>query len=176
VDVFPVSGTVLVKLAGQKNFSPLTAGEQIPVGTAVDVSHGRVSLVSAKGLKGGQQAADFYDGAFMVGQRRGQAMTSLRLIGGNFASCAGKSGDARPQARVASHRPPRRLWGSGHGSFTTQGRSASATVRGTIWLTEDDCNGTLVRVKRGVVAVRDLVLHKTVNVSAGHSYFARRKR
>jgi len=48
-------------------------------------------------------------------------------------------------------------------------------VRGTIWLTEDRCNGTLVRVRRGSVSVRDLVKRKTVIVKRGKSYFARAK-
>jgi hypothetical protein len=45
-------------------------------------------------------------------------------------------------------------------------------VRGTIWLTEDYCNGTLVRVRQGTVAVRDTVKKRTVLVAAGRSYFA----
>jgi ferric-dicitrate binding protein FerR (iron transport regulator) len=39
-------------------------------------------------------------------------------------------------------------------------------------LTEDYCNGTLVRVQRGTVAVRDTVKKRTVLVTAGKSYFA----
>jgi hypothetical protein len=45
-------------------------------------------------------------------------------------------------------------------------------VRGTLWLTVDTCDGTQVIVKRGVVAVFDVVAQRTVLVSAGHSYFA----
>jgi hypothetical protein len=43
------------------------------------------------------------------------------------------------------------LWGSGKGQFRTKGRYAAATVRGTIWLTADRCDGTFVRVRRGVI-------------------------
>jgi ferric-dicitrate binding protein FerR (iron transport regulator) len=46
-------------------------------------------------------------------------------------------------------------------------------VRGTNWLTEDSCNGTLVRVRRGKVAVTDYHRRRTVTVKAGRSYFAR---
>jgi hypothetical protein len=53
---------------------------------------------------------------------------------------------------------------------------SSATVRGTIWLVQDQCNGTLTKVKRGTVAVRDLKRKKTVSVKAGHSYLARAQR
>ena len=42
---------------------------------------------------------------------------------------------------------------------------------GTKWLTEDFCDGTLVRVSRGVVAVENLATHATVTVRAGHSVF-----
>ena len=70
----------------------------------------------------------------------------------------------------------RRLWRSGKGKFSTKGRYASATIRGTIWQIADFKDGTLVQVKRGVVAVRDLVLKKTVLVRAGKSYFASSKK
>jgi ferric-dicitrate binding protein FerR (iron transport regulator) len=69
-----------------------------------------------------------------------------------------------------------KLWGSGKGKFRTSGKYASATVRGTIWLTQDECDGTLIRVKRGTVQVRDLTRHKTVTVKAGHSYLARARK
>jgi ferric-dicitrate binding protein FerR (iron transport regulator) len=66
-----------------------------------------------------------------------------------------------------------KLWGNGKGKFQTSGKYSSATVRGTIWLTQDRCDGTLVTVKRGVVSVRDFKRKKTVSVKAGHSYLAR---
>ena len=40
---------------------------------------------------------------------------------------------------------------------------------------EDTCAGTLVKVTRGEVAVRDLVKKRTIVVKAGHSYLARTK-
>ena len=69
----------------------------------------------------------------------------------------------------------RRLWGSGHGLFVTRGRNSVAAVRGTIWLTQDTCAGTLVAVRRGLVEVRDLVKHRKVMVPAGEHYLARPK-
>ena len=65
----------------------------------------------------------------------------------------------------------RLLWASGPGTFRTVGRYSAATVLGTQWLTEDFCDGTLVRVTRGVVVVEDLATHATVTVRAGHSAF-----
>jgi len=77
---------------------------------------------------------------------------------------------------VSRRKKVRRLWGDGHGRFRTKGRSGAATVRGTKWLTEDRCDGTLVRVARGVVSVRDFVRKKTVTVKKGHQYLARAKK
>ena len=68
------------------------------------------------------------------------------------------------------------LWGNGKGKFRTDGKYSSATVRGTIWLTQDRCDGTLTKVKRGTVSVRDFKRRKTVSVKAGHSYLARAAR
>jgi hypothetical protein len=65
------------------------------------------------------------------------------------------------------------LWGNGKGKFRTNGKYSSATVRGTIWLTQDRCDGTLTTVKRGIVSVRDFKRGRTVSVKAGHSYLAR---
>jgi hypothetical protein len=41
-------------------------------------------------------------------------------------------------------------------------------------VTEDYCDGTLIRVRRGTVSVRDLVRRQTIIVHAGRSYFAKR--
>ena len=78
-------------------------------------------------------------------------------------------------ARAASKRRVRRLWGSGHGRFTTRGRNSAATVRGTIWSVEDRCDGTLTRVTRGVVVVENLRTHRTKTVKAGETYLVRRR-
>jgi hypothetical protein len=66
------------------------------------------------------------------------------------------------------------LWtADSHGRFRTHGRNSVATVRGTAWVTVETCEGTTTYVLAGAVAVRDLHLHKTVLVRAGHEYFAR---
>jgi hypothetical protein len=46
-------------------------------------------------------------------------------------------------------------------------------VRGTVWEVIDRCDGTLTKVKRGRVVVRDFRLKRTVVVRAGKSYLAR---
>jgi hypothetical protein len=177
VDVGAVSGKVLVKLPGQAAFQRPSGSEQIPVGATVDATLGRVRLTSAVNAHGKTQRADFYSGGFRVTQKRGHALTTLRLVGGQSSACPhAASGDLGPVAVAARHHPRRRLWGSGKGSYSTSGSNASATVRGTTWLTEDFCDGTLVSVRRGTVVVRDFVRHKTIIVHAPHSYFAASKR
>jgi ferric-dicitrate binding protein FerR (iron transport regulator) len=49
-------------------------------------------------------------------------------------------------------------------------------VRGTIWLVQDRCDGTLTKVTRGTVRVRDFKAKRTVTVKAGHTYLARAQR
>ena len=46
-------------------------------------------------------------------------------------------------------------------------------MRGTIWETIDRCDGTLTKVRRGVVVVRDNRKRRNITVRAGKSYLAR---
>jgi hypothetical protein len=101
----------------------------------------------------------------------------LSLTGGTSSSSkfqrtvSGVHAKPKPPAK----KPTRRLWGSGKGKFTTKGKYASATVRGTIWLIADYSDHTLVTVKRGLVSVQDFVKKKTVLVPAGHSVIVNAK-
>ena len=172
VDV--VRGKVLVKRPDSKKFVLLPPQTEIPVGSQLNTLFGTIRLTMAQG-GGKTNIADFYGGIFTILQaRRPNAVTTLRLEAGNFGIC-------RRAARLASvgtvaaksKKPVRRVWGSGKGRFATQGRYSSATVRGTRWLTQDQCNGTLTRVLQGIVQVRDFRAHKTVNVHPGQSYLAK---
>ena len=98
------------------------------------------------------------------------AYTELTLTEA-LASCSNR-------ARTSQSKKPksRRLWGDGKGKFRTKGRYAAATVRGTRWLTQDTCAGTLIRVTQGTVNVRDNVLRKTVIVRKGKRYLAKPRR
>jgi hypothetical protein len=167
-----VSGKVLFKLPGTNKFVELTGQTEIPMGTQVDTLHGTISLTA--GLGGGKtNSAEFYDGLFTIFQPRARnAFMTLRLDGGKFSLCRGTSLSALSIAGK-SKKPVRKVWGSGKGRFTTRGRYSSATVRGTKWLTQDQCNGTYTRVLKGIVQVRDFRLRKTVNVKAGRSYLAK---
>ena len=101
-------------------------------------------------------------------------MTEIRLAGGDFSTCPPPARPGRATAAVEADRVVRRVWGSGNrGRFRTRGRYSSGLVRGTVWLTVDRCDGTLTRVRRGKVIVRDFGLDRTVVVRAGERYLAR---
>lgn len=168
-----VSGTVRVRRPGARHFRTLTTEAVIPVGSLVNATHGRVRITSRRSAGGPTQTADFFRGAFLLRQlRTHHGLTLLDLRGGSFAGCPERA-PSSTTAHVARRRHRRGLWGSGHGSFRTRGRYGSATVRGTIWFTQDRCRGTAFTTRRGVVSVRDFVRRATVKVPAGHTYVAR---
>jgi len=182
-----VSGTVLVKLPG-KGFVPLTTAANIPMGSQLDTRKGRVELTTAADTAGKKtQKAQFYDGIFQVKQsvpkkkpKKARALITDLVMKGQIArsQCAALKG-ARAAVSKKKKGPKAvlgQLWGSGKGKFRTNGKYSSATVRGTIWLVQDRCEGTLTKVRRGTVAVRDFKRKKTVTVKAGHSYLARAQR
>lgn len=173
VIVAPSFGQVMVKLPGSKDWVPLEEGESLPLGTKVKALRGTVVLTSA--LEGGEtQTGSFWGGIFQVGQAR-LGMTEIRLRGGSFRRCRSRARRSRPAA-VASRRrrPIRRLWAKDdHGRFRTHGRESVATTRGTLWATEDRCDGTLTRVREGKVLVRHRHSRKRKLVRAGQKYLAR---
>jgi hypothetical protein len=165
-----IAGKVRFKLPGTSAFVTLTDPQQLPIGTTFDTTAGRVTLTSASDTKGATQHAWFYEGTFTLGQTSGsQPITTLALAGA-LPDC---TKGARAAATTAKRRS-RHLWGDGKGRFRTSGRFSSATVRGTRWFVSDRCDGTLTRVVRGSVTVRDRVRNKTVIVRAGEQYLVRR--
>jgi hypothetical protein len=176
IDIGLVSGTVIVTPPGRHSFTLGSQDRNIPVGSLIDTSHGRVDLRSAStpgsaaARAGKVQDANFFDGAFTVRQSHANPVARIKLAGGQISKCTATTAGA--PHRKLPHDVLRLLRASGPGKFSTEGRYAAATVRGTIWLTEDFCDGTLVQVTRGVVTVRNLVTHATVTVTAGRSYFA----
>ena len=145
----------------------------IPVGSVLDARKGTVVLSTA--LPGDDtQTGTFHGGLFQVRQPAGaRGMTEL-VLRGPLPTCT--RGGARAAAASAKRRR-RALWGSDdHGRFRTRGSNSVATVRGTAWYVEDRCDGTLTRVSKGSVSVRDLRRERTVIVDAGKSYLARSAR
>ncbi len=178
-NVAPVSGTVLVKLPGTKTFVPLSSLRQIPFGSVIDATNGTVSVTTAL-PGGGTQTGEFFQGEFILRQGP-NGLVVAELTGGNFSVCPTKRERAhiaqadslRAYVATSGKHVVRKLWANAHGKFSTQGNYAAGAVQGTEWLTEDLCEGTLIKVTRDKVAVTNLVNHKHVEVKTGHKYLAK---
>ena len=170
VNLAPVSGTVRVRIRGTNRFVSLARLRNVPVGSELDVTRGRVRLVAAAGGRR-TQSGIFFQGRGIVRQPRGRTpVTTLQVSGPLVCPRRSFGVEQRPPPRV------RRLWGNATGRFRTQGRYATAAVRGTIWLTEDRCDGTFIRVRTGRVQIRDLPARRTITIRAGQTYLARARR
>jgi len=183
-NIAPVSGTVLVSVPGGGGFVPLTSLRQVPFGTIVDATNGTAAITTAA-PHGGTQTGQFFEGSFVLTQgHSGVAVT--KLVGGRFSVCPTKRHRGRRVRRghrgrraetstrhASGKHVVRKLWANAHGSFSTQGNYAVGAVQGTEWLTEDLCEGTLIRVTRHRVKVTDLVRHRSHIVKAGHSILIR---
>jgi hypothetical protein len=158
----PLSGTVLVRRPGGRGVVVLRTATLLQMGTLIDARDGRLRLTFATRTAdfprlGTAQTADVDSGVFSIHQPRGRSAVRLRLEG------------AGPRCgRAAYGRPlgPRHLWVDVHGDVTTTGLHAHASARDARWLTEDRCEGTLVRVTRGSVRLRGPALRPAVRVDA----------
>ncbi|MDX6485699.1 MAG: hypothetical protein QOF43_852, partial [Gaiellaceae bacterium] len=160
----PASGTIQVCDKPGGRCHTLAPGEEIPLNQTIDARKG-VVVLSSVAADGTVQTAKFYDGMFKVSQ---SATTTDLTLNEPLAPCSkqkASSSAAKPKTR--------KLWGDGKGKFRTKGTYSAATVRGTKWLVQDSCAGTLTQVKVGVVSVRDDVTHKTITLRAGKRYTAK---
>jgi hypothetical protein len=149
------------------------AGGVIPYGSRVDVTRGTLVLTTDTGtirlFGAGGITAIF---VLVRGTDRGRPIVELRLVGGDFSVCP-KRKKASAVAATAANTVVRQLWGNGRGQFRTRGRYATATVRGTFWLTADRCDGTLVRVRVGIIGVADLPRRRAIRLTPGRTFIAR---
>lgn len=167
MDIQTDSGTVRYRTPSSATFTKLTGVRNVPSGTIIDARRGTVGITSITG-SGQLQSADFYTGIFRAVQpRTASGLTEAQLFGGNFKVCPRGLRTAKAPQRI------RKLWASGAGRFRTKGRFASASIRGTTWLTDDRCDGTLIRVTEGAVQVYALRTTQSVIVRAGKQIFIR---
>ena len=194
-----ISGVVYYTPPGSHRRIKIRGPIRIEIGSRVDTRSGTIELTTA--ATHGTQSGAFHGGLFKLLQPKPSAhitahrskprqlITTLKLVGGNFTVCVvpatrtapaatGEAGETFQNAfrthKRPRHKAVRHLWSSeGGGGWSTAGGDAVATVQGTWWLTEDDCNGTYVFVKQGVVVVHNLVNGRHVRLTAHHSYFAR---
>ena len=154
---------------------PLAAGSGLPFGSEVDTTNGTVSLTSVL-PSGASQTGKFGGGRFVI-RSGARGYIDLHLRGRFCSRPRAQRGSGSSYASASASRPQRRLWGSDSGGrFRTHGKHSHATVRGTRWLVEERCNGTLTRVTKGSVVVRDFALGKRKVLRAGESYLARARR
>jgi Prealbumin-like fold domain len=167
----PLEGIVLIKVPGSNQWVEIQEVTTVPMGTKVDVSNGHVLLVTQKKPSGGLQSIELWAGAFVLQQKRKRNITVLTL-----ASSSAGAVQSRAGAETASLRKRKRreLWGRGKCRCRHRGRNSSGTSRGTWWLTAERRKGTLTKVKKGKVEVRDFKRRKKVLVKAGEKYLARR--
>jgi streptogramin lyase len=167
----PASGTVLVQQPSG-SFVPLSAARTLPIGTVIDATRGTVRLITAIDRHGRTQTVTVWGGVFELNQGNNEDAYTRIVLKGALPTChRGKAGHA---SAARAHVKSRKLWAAdNHGKYSTYGANSVATVLGTEWETIDSCAGTLTRVVSGQVRVRALHGHKTVLVSAGHSFLAR---
>jgi DNA-binding beta-propeller fold protein YncE len=162
----PVAGTIRVRLPGEESFQPLANLEELPMGSTIDARRGRVELTTVRDRRNQLQEGRFHAGIFRVRQRARDRFITELVLSERLRPCPrrGEAGAARTSKRS--------LWGNGSGRFRSRGRYSSAAVRGTRWLVQDSCAGTLTRVRTGVVAVRDFVRDRRIVLRRGERYLA----
>ena len=174
INLLPVRGVVRVRYPGSKVSVQLTDPIQVPPDTGVNAEEGFVTLLSDSSGNGDPQSTTLWNDGFRVDYTRvlhpeergekGRAkrpITELTLRGGP-GSCGG--GPAR------AARKGKGLWAKGKGRFRTRGRFGAGTVRGTQWFTRETCDGTLFKVRSGVVTVSDFTIDRSFAVRSGGSY------
>ena len=180
VGVRPISGIVLVRRRGSRRFVRLRAGELIAVGSRLDVTHGRVLLISATARTPHHDASGQFSRGLFTVQQRSAATTTLDLDS-NYAACRAGTQARTATVHTSSPRKKRKkkntktvnqVFGNAHGGYTTRGTYSTAADQGTEWLTADRCDGTLVRVTVGVVIVHDLRHHRILKLHAGQQHLS----
>jgi hypothetical protein len=163
-----------------RSFIPLTEARQIPLGSTLDTTSGvvRITTATTASRKGKVQSGDFGTGIFKLLQTRKQrGLTELNIIDNrNERQVCATVGKGK-KASIASSHPSKQVLGhltaNSHGHFSARGQYSSATVRGTTWGVQNRCDGTLTRVIRGTLEVRDFRKRKTITLFTGQTYLAR---
>ena len=162
----PLAGRIRVRLPGAENFQRLADIEELPMGSTIDARRGRVELTTVRDRRNRLQEGRFFGGVFRVRQRSRDRFVTELVLSERLRRCPPRG------SASAARTKRRRLWGNGRGRFRSRGRYSSAAVRGTRWLVQDSCNGTLTVVRTGVVTVRDFVRDRRIVLRRGERYLA----
>jgi hypothetical protein len=164
VVVSRVQGRVTVRQPNSRRFTRVSQPRALRVGGFVNASAGVAGVKIA--TRSRNWTARLSHGSAQVHQTA-SGQTTFQLTG--TLDCAQSAGVSRHRPRHTS----RSLWVNDQGGpFVSRGRYVSAAARGTFWITTDYCDRTVVRVRQGKVLITNLVTHRKVTVTAGHSYTA----
>ena len=169
------SGTVFVQVDGSIGRQLLEDPHEIPVGSLLNTRKGEAEISTA--TAGERSAASIFvsEGRATFTQTRGRnPMTELTLARLGCASDSDVTNRLRTRTPAAGaarvgRAARRKRWG-------VNGKYVRGSSLQTDWVTIDTCTKSIVRVRTGVVEVRDLVKGKTVRVPAGESYTARARK
>jgi Ca2+-binding RTX toxin-like protein len=174
-------GSVRFGLPDMGRTVPLQDRIELPVRSRIDATDGPVDVVGAGNGRrangaanggNGRQTATLEGAPFSVHQRRAKRPVlelRLRRLSARRDCHAG----AGRKARSARHRARRRLGTKARGRIRTRGSHGSGTSRGTSWVMEDGCDGTLFRVQSGTLIVTDFGRDRRIRVRAGERYLAK---
>ena len=121
VRLAPVSGTVLIRIPGARDFIELRSAQTVPIGTVIDTRAGTVRLTSATAAPTKLQTGNFFLGRFQVVQQRSlKGLTDLVIQDKLKRSVCSALWAASPgsEAQRSHPRPPA---GQGKGAFPDQG-------------------------------------------------------
>jgi hypothetical protein len=188
--VVPLRAPLSAKFPGSKRFIGLEEATSIPNGTQLNVTRGQsVVRTAADASASTEDYALLSEGVVKTNQGAGQALTSISF--GQKLTCPRKRSrrqrrnnrrtrratkslavaSARrkaPRARAAVRR--RRVRVNARGRFRTDSRRGRVQSTGTVWLVDESCTRTVIRLEEGSITVRDLVRRKLVRLKAPARY------
>jgi Ca2+-binding RTX toxin-like protein len=152
----PLAGSVGFGHRGALRVFPLERQTDVPLPAPIDARLGSVRVRS------GRLAARLRGGVFEL-RRLSASAVATRFVAPSYRVCAVSQ----------SSRVVRRLdVDDSSGTITARGRHLTLRGRSAAWSLVDRCDGTLVRVTRGQVRVRDIPAHKAATLRAGDRYLA----
>ena len=172
--IAPTAGRISVNVPGPTGFQPLEEGASVPVGSIVDAREGTAAITTQLET-GRKQTAEFWGERFKVRQPEEEGGLTEVRVRDAVRACDGKSISAKDKIGSARKKKRRRtgLWGRDKkGRWRTHGHGSQATTRGTIWFTDERCDGTYTKVVEGSVLIRDHYLKRNIVLNAGSSYLA----
>jgi hypothetical protein len=173
VTLEPISGTVLVEVprtggSAGGSFVRLSAAREVPLGTVVNATAGKVRLTVATPTPSQLRTGEFHGGIFEIAQPRSDNGVAVLTIRDNLSrrtACPTTNG--RLSQRILGL-----LRGTASEGFQTVGKFSAATVRGTEWGVRDRCDGTFTVVQEGKVVVLDFRTRKNFVLRTGQTFLA----